>query len=129
MYWRGWVKDVPQKVADLGNNIIMSPTSHCYFDYTYEKISTERVYSYNPVPPGFGEKQSEKVLGVQANFWSHLDRTPPRIDRQLFPRLLALAEVAWTSNNKKDWNDFKVRLQSGIKSLDILGISYTIENY
>ena len=124
MYWRGWVKEVPQKVADLGNNLIMTPTSHCYFDYPNEKISTEDVYLYNPVPQGFGANQTARVLGVQANFWSHIDRTPPPIDRQLFPRLIALSEIAWTDNDKKDWNNFRTRLSQMLKSLDILGISY-----
>ena len=127
MYWRGWVKDVPQRVAEMGNNMIMTPTSHCYFDYTYDNISTEKVYSYNPVPEGFGETQSGKILGVQANFWSHIDRTPPQIDRQLFPRLLALAEIAWTQNEKKDWSDFKSRLKFSKEGLDIMGIDYSIE--
>lgn len=128
MYWRGWVKEVPQKVAELGNNMIMTPTSHCYFDYPNEKISTEQIYSYNPVPEGFGFNEIGKVLGVQANFWSHIDRTPPRIDRQLFPRLLALSEIAWTYQNKKEWSNFRKRMYFRLKSLDILGISYFNEN-
>ncbi len=127
MYWRGWVKDVPEKVAELGNEMIMTPTSNCYFDYPYDNISTEKVYSFNPVPEGFGAEQSKKVVGVQANFWSHIDRTQPQIDRQLFPRLSALAEIAWSDNNKKDWTGFKARMEFKKKSLDILGISYFIE--
>ena len=128
MYWRGWEKDVPEKVADLGNDLIMTPTSSCYFDYTYETTSTEKVYSFNPVPVGFGAEKSEKILGVQANFWSHIDRTPPAIDRQLFPRLIALSETAWSLNDNKDWNEFKIRLKAIKKSLDILGINYYNEN-
>ncbi len=127
MYWRGWVKDVPQKVAELGNNMIMTPTSSCYFDYTYDIISTEKVYSFNPVPEGFGAEQSKRVMGVQANFWSHIDRTQPQIDRQLFPRLIALAEIAWAENKNKDWNEFKARMEIKKESLDIMGISHFLE--
>ena len=105
----------------------MTPTSYSYFDYTNEKISTQKVYSTNPVPQGMTEENSSRVLGVQANFWSHLDRTPPRIDRQLFPRLLAMSEIGWTHNDKKDWNDFKERLQSKLQSLDIMGIYYYLD--
>lgn len=122
MYWRNWAKSVAQTIPGISNDIIMTPTSHCYFDYTYEKISSEKLYSFNPV---FNpEAPNKNILGVQANFWSHLDRTAPRIDRQLFPRLLALAEIAWTDNDKKDWPDFNERLQSKLKSLDIMGIWY-----
>jgi len=104
--------------------VVMTPTSHCYFDYTYEKISSERMYSYNPVFENDPNNQRGNVLGVQANFWSHLDRTSPRIDRQLFPRLLALAEIAWIAPEKKEWNDFQNRMKSKLNSLDIMGISY-----
>ena len=124
MYWRGWVKDVPEKVAGLGNNLIMTPTSSCYFDYNYETTSTEKVYSFNPVAVAFGAEKSEKILGVQANFWSHIDRTSSAIDKQLFPRLIALSETAWSSNDNKDWNEFKIRLKTIKKSLDIIGIYY-----
>ena len=127
MYWRGWEKDVPAKVAQLGNNMIMTPTAYSYFDYPNNKITTENIYFVNPVPQGFSLEQSEKVQGVQANFWSHIDRTPPAIDRQLFPRLIALSEIAWTQNENKDWNEFNVRLGKIEQSLDIMGINYFIE--
>jgi len=124
MYWRNWDKTVAQKMPLIENDIIMTPTSHCYFDYTYETISTEKMYSFNPVFNHDQPKGNKNILGVQANFWSHLDRTAPRIDRQLFPRLLALAEVGWTNNDKKDWGDFKIRLESKLKILDLMGIYY-----
>ncbi len=128
MYWRSWDKNVAKEIPGIKNDIVFTPTSHCYFDYSYEKISSERMYSFNPV---FNDKNQTpgNILGVQANFWSHLDRTAPRIDRQLFPRLLALAEIAWIENDKKDWNDFKERLQSKLNSLEIMGIHYFKEVY
>jgi hexosaminidase len=124
MYWRNWDKTVAQKMPLIENDIVMTPTSHCYFDYTYETISTEKMYLFNPVFNHDQPKGNKNILGVQANFWSHLDRTAPRIDRQLFPRLLALAEVGWTDNNRKDWDDFKIRLESKLKILDLMGIYY-----
>ncbi|MEI7525140.1 MAG: beta-N-acetylhexosaminidase [Mariniphaga sp.] len=127
MYWRGWEKDVPAKVAERGNDMIMTPTDYSYFDYSNEKISTEKIYSVNPVPQGFSSKQRERVLGVQANFWSHIDRTPPVIDRQLFPRLIALSEIAWAQNENKDWNEFNLRLGKIEPILDIMGINYFIK--
>ncbi len=124
MYWRAWDKSVVQKIPLIENDIVMTPTSHCYFDYTYEKISTERVYSYEPIPAGMSGDKTQKILGVQANFWSHLDRTAPRMDQQLFPRIIALAEVAWTDPGKRDWIDFKSRLEPKLTYLDITGINY-----
>ena len=124
MYWRSWQKDVAKKIPTISNNMIMTPTSHCYFDYPNEKNTIEGIYSFNPIPAGMSENNYAKVLGVQANFWSHLDKTAPGMDRQLFPRLLALAEIAWTNNDKKDWNDFNSRVLDRLKSLDIMGIYY-----
>ena len=124
MYWRSWQKDVAKKIPTISNNMIMTPTSHCYFDYPNEKNTIEGIYSFNPIPAGMSENNYAKVLGVQANFWSHLDKTAPGMDRQLFPRLLALAEIAWTNNDKKDWNNFNSRVLDRLKSLDIMGIYY-----
>ena len=129
MYWRSWSKDVAQKIPQIDNEVIMTPTSHCYFDYTYEKISSEKMYSFNPVLSDNPALVRNNVLGVQVNFWSHLDRTAPRIDRQLFPRILALSEVAWTDYDKKNWVDFKQRMESKLSCLDILGIYYFPEKY
>ena len=127
MYWRGWLKNVPKKVTDMGNNIIMTPTSHSYISTPLSTISTEKAYSLNPPDFGIAPENINKIIGVQGNFWSHLDRTPPRIDRQLFPRLLALAEAGWTDYEQKNWNDFKGRLKTRLNSLDIMGIYYTID--
>jgi hexosaminidase len=127
MFWRGWMEEAPVIAINQGNDVIMTPTSHCYFDYTYEKISTEKVYSFEPVPDKINAADSDHVLGVQANFWSHIDRTEPTMDRQVFPRLIALAEVGWTEAMNKDWEDFSARLEHHFKSLTLLDIYYMNE--
>jgi hexosaminidase len=129
MFWRGngdgtssWPKDGLLGTILRANDAIMTPTSHCYFDYTYEAIPTKHVYGFQPVPGNVSKEASARLLGVQANFWSHIDRTEPRMDRQIFPRLLALAEVGWTDINKKDWNDFTTRLKGHYEALSLLKI-------
>lgn len=124
MYWRGWLKDVPEKVIAGGNNIIMSPTSHCYFDYNYEAISSMKAYEYEPMPSGMTDEQSNSLLGVQANFWSHIDRTEAGVDKQLFPRLLSIAEVGWSSKGKKDNVYFKGKVNKHLLRLEKLGVNY-----
>lgn len=106
MYWRGWLKDRIPNYVNKGFKIISSPTSYCYFDYSYNSIDTKRVYSYDPVPEDCPAEKLGYYWGVQANFWSHLDKSENRIDRQLFPRILALAEVAWTFPENKSWERF-----------------------
>ena len=126
MFWRANMENEVLRALDHGNGnkVILTPTSHCYFDYTYERIPTEKVYSLGTVIDQFEKTVPGKVLGVQGNFWSHIDRTEPGMDRQIFPRLLALAEVGWTEDSERDWHDFSVRLEHHYQSLDLLDIYF-----
>ncbi len=124
MYWRGWLKDVPEKVISEGNNIIMSPTSHCYFDYKYENISTMKAYRFNPVPDNITKEQSKNILGLQANFWSHIDRSEAGVDKQLFPRILSIAELGWSPENSKDSTLFKEKVFIHLDRLKELNVNY-----
>jgi hexosaminidase len=123
MYWRGWLTQVPEEVVEQGNNLIMSPTSHCYFDYDYATISTEKVYEFNPVPEGLENSLSHLVLGGQANFWSHIDRTEQSFDKQIFPRILALSEVLWSPMEVKNWERFENKLQTHYIILEKSGVN------
>ncbi|MFK2177824.1 beta-N-acetylhexosaminidase [Bacteroides fragilis] len=107
MYWRGWVGNQVADHAKQNFKIVSSPTSHCYFDYSYNAINTQKVYSFEPIPVDIPADKRSNYIGVQANFWSHLDRAESRIDNQLFPRLFALAEIGWTAPDKKDWSRFR----------------------
>ncbi len=124
MLWRSNKQDVVINALNQGNDVIMSPTSHCYFDYPYSNISTKKVYSFEPISGSLSNVNPEHVIGVQANFWSHIDRTEPNMDRQIFPRLLALAEVGWIENKHKNWDDFEQRLCEHYSSLKLLDIYY-----
>ena len=104
MYWRSQKKEEVEKMATSGFRLVCTPTSHCYFDYPYQSINTHKIYHYEPV---IQDAFEEKYLGVQANFWSHIDRSEYNIDKQLFPRILGLAETAWCLPRKKDWEHFK----------------------
>jgi len=122
MSWRGTKGGIA--AARAGHDVVMSPTSHCYFDYTYGRIDSERAYSFEPVPAELTREEGRHVLGLQANFWSHIDREPALVDRQLFPRLLAIAERGWSAKEVRDWPDFRRRLQAHLPRLVELGIRY-----
>lgn len=123
MYWRGGMDERIAGLAQEGFSIVSSPTSHCYFDYAYDVTDTQEVYSYDPVPVSVPEEARSGYIGVQANFWSHLDRAESRIDRQLFPRVFALAEVAWTAPDNKDWERFRVSAREHCELLRGLGVA------
>ena len=118
MSWRGTAGAVA--AATAGHDVILCPTSHCYLDYSYQVIDSARAFSFDPlvgIPPAAGQH----VLGLQANFWSHLDREPWLVDRQLFPRLLALAERGWSPDNRTEWPAFQRRALAQLPRLAALG--------
>ncbi len=122
MSWRGTRGGIA--AAKAGHDVVMCPTGYCYFDYSYGRTSTRKVYSFEPVPKDLTAEQAKHILGLQANFWSHIDREPKKVDRQLFPRLLALAERAWSPASVRDWDDFRKRLAAHLPLLKAMGISY-----
>lgn len=121
MSWRGTAGGIA--AATAGHDVVLSPSRHCYFDYDYRTINSRRVYEFDPLK-GFHSAASRRVLGVQANFWSHIDREPELVDRQLFPRLLALAERGWSLENRGTFTDFKRRALAQLPRLRALGVNY-----
>ncbi len=114
MFWRGWKLSEVEKEVKAGFRVVCTPTTHCYFDYPYKSISTKTIFDYDPVIPGTSDKN---YLGVQANFWSHIDRSEHNIDKQLFPRILGLAETGWCKPENKDWDKFKTAAVLNIGNL------------
>lgn len=121
MSWRGESSGI--NGAKAGHKVIMSPSSHgLYFDqyqgdYITEPTSIggyspiQKVYNYNPVPQQLDvEGRSSNIIGVQANCWSEYMLTTDIMEYRLYPRALALAEVAWTKTEHKDFKDFCRRL-------------------
>jgi len=131
MFWRGTDGVVP--LAKAGHDVVLSPTRYCYLDYRQSNVAQERgegaapvtleqVYSFNPVPESFGQEVSQHVLGAQANMWTHYARTEEEIDKQIFPRLTALAEVVWTPQALRTWDDFKQRAEVHRQRLEKMGV-------
>jgi len=131
MFWRG-LGGVPA-LTKAGHDVVLSPTSHCYFDYRQSDLPQEqgegdspipldKVYSFDPVPAALGSQAAAHILGVQANLWTHYARTDEAMDHQLFPRLIALAEVAWTPQSERHFADFSGRLQIHCRRLEQSGV-------
>jgi len=121
MFGRGWKGESIEKAASSGFKIVASPTTHCYFDYDYEKIDTRKAFGFDPVPPDASSTVAANYIGIQANFWSHIDRSENNIDKQLFPRLFALSETAWSVSGKRDWDQFR---QAALKNSEYLKLKH-----
>mgnify|MGYP000374448637 FL=1 len=122
--WRG-VKGAIE-AAKMHHDVIVSPTSHCYFDYPIEITDVPKVYSFNPIPDELTSEEAKYVLGSEGNMWT--EYAPQHlVDYRLFPRLTALAEVIWTYPEERDLNEFQKRLLKFYDLLDELNVNYTYE--
>ena len=122
--WRGTKGAID--AAKMNHNVIVSPTSHCYFDYPIETTDVPKVYSFNPIPDELTDEQAKHVLGSEGNMWT--EYAPQHlIDYRLFPRLTALAEVLWTYPVERNYQDFSNRLQSFYNILDEMNVNYNFE--
>ena len=122
--WRGMGGAV--QAAKAGHDVIASPTSHCYLDYPLSAISLEKSYSFEPVPDELTSDEARHILGLEGNMWG--ERTPEEqdVDRQTYPRLVALAEVAWSPRESRDWPDFQRRLSVHQRRMALQGIAFAL---
>jgi hexosaminidase len=91
-----------------------------------ETTEVPKVYSFDPVPPELNDEEVKHVLGTEGNMWT--EYAPQEvIDHRLFPRIVALSEVAWTNLDNKNYDDFNNRLQNHYDKLDELNVNYAFE--
>jgi hexosaminidase len=138
MSWRGEKGGV--EAAKMGHDVVMSPTTHLYVNYgqspqphsPYEPlmiggyIPLDVIYNYNPLPAELTPAQQQHVLGPQANLWTEYITTPAAAEYMLFPRLLAVSEVAWTPAARKSYAAFVPRMSQQFARLDHKKINYRV---
>ena len=120
MSWRGSAPGA--KAAEAGHDVVMSPTTHCYFDYQQVKdtefepsrcggfIPIEKVYALDPAPDSLSVEARSHILGTQANLWTEYMTNEQMVEYQALPRMSALAEVQWTQPARKNYKAFLQRL-------------------
>ncbi|MHB2156458.1 beta-N-acetylhexosaminidase [Calditrichota bacterium GD2] len=133
MSWRGIKGGIA--AARQHHDVIMTPTSHCYFDYYQADPATQplaiggflplqKVYFYEPVPEELTEEEARYILGAQGNVWTEYMDNEKEVEYMAFPRACALAEVVWTNKEQKNWFDFLSRLQGFYDHLYAMGVNY-----
>ena len=85
------------------------------------------MYQFDPEPASIAPEQRKHILGLQANLWAEMMRTEARVTYMAFPRIAALAEVAWSPANRINWDDFQRRLEKQLPRYTALGIVYARE--
>ncbi|WP_087022233.1 beta-N-acetylhexosaminidase [Thaumasiovibrio subtropicus] len=121
------------KCIEQGYDVVMQPAQSLYLDlvqgdYVDEagvdwagQLPIEKVYDYDPLGK-VPQDLLHKVLGIQTALWSETVATPEQINYLLYPRLFAVAEVAWSE--ERDWGHFALRLNQHLNYLDKMGIQY-----
>ncbi|MFF2201776.1 beta-N-acetylhexosaminidase [Streptomyces sp. NPDC058145] len=134
--WRGYGGGVA--AARAGHDVVMCPEQYVYLDHRQapgddEPVpigfvrTLEDVYRFEPVPAELTAEEARHVLGTQANVWTEVMEDAARVDYQAFPRLAALAEVAWSrlpAPAERDFADFEHRMAVHYRRLDALGVGY-----
>ncbi len=134
--WRGYGGGIA--AARAGHDVVMCPEQHVYLDHRQDAgpeepvpigyvRTLEDVYRFEPVPAELTPEEAGRVLGTQANAWSEVTEDQARVDYQVFPRLAALAEVAWSAlpaPAERDFADFERRMAAHYRRLDALGVAY-----
>ena len=128
------VRQSLQQAAQQGNKVIMSPADKAYLDQKYQASTTlgldwagtinlEMGYSWDPATliDGIAEKN---ILGVEAPLWSETLNTMDDLEYMAFPRMLGYAEIGWSPQARRDWNEYKTRLAAQGPRLEALNVHF-----
>jgi len=133
MSWRGFQGGVT--AARSGHDVVMTPTSHCYFDYyqgseDHEPLAIggylplKKVYEFDPTPDSLTTDEAKYILGGQANVWTEYIADFGHLQYMSLPRMAALSEAVWTQKKNKNWNNFAYRIENEMRRYDKLNINY-----
>ena len=124
--------DVGLMSAKRGFKTVLCPGHTTYFDMAYNNSTHERgicwaatievkeVFDWKPVD-GYSANNLENILGIQAQLWSETITNKSYFDEMINPRLAALAEIAWCSEAKRSWVDFRSSLKNNLEYLSKIG--------
>ncbi len=132
MSWRGTEGGIA--AAKQGHDVIMTPTDFCYLDYYQSQdpneplaiggyLPLDKVYSYNPDPADLTPEQHKHVLGVQCNLWTEYIPDMAKLEYMAYPRACAIAEIAWSPQANRNYDDFVGRLAQHLKRLQAMGVN------
>lgn len=126
MSWRGTKGGI--EASKAGHEVVMSPNSFAYLDYTqgdpsvevpvYAKLSLKKSYEFEPAPEGVDPKY---ILGGQGNLWTEKIPTIEHAFYMTYPRALAIIESVWSPSEKKEWNNFSTRLETHFNRFETAG--------
>ena len=134
MSWRGIKGGI--EAAKSGHDVVMTPTSHCYFDYYQGAVGEpaaiggflpiDTVYSYEPVPAELTAEEARHVLGAQGNVWTEWMPNYRQVEYMATTRMMALSEVVWSAKSQRDFKGFLQRIIPHYQRLSYRDINYRV---
>lgn len=129
-----WKSDLAAKGVQQGARIIMSPASRTYLDMKYDdstplglnwagNVDVMKSYTWDPATEIKGVNESD-IVGIEAPLWSETLLTLQDIEYMAFPRLISIAEISWSPNEHRAWDEFKQRLAAHGPRLQAMGVNY-----
>ena len=139
-WWRCLHPEALDSAAKNGYQIIISPANYTYLDYpqylkeggaNWEGLnngpnSLELIYKWKHIPASFNQDMKDKIIGIEAAVWTEFISNQKRLEYMVYPRLLAIAEKAWTHDVNMDWESFQKRLSIQYVRYKMDGINYRI---
>jgi len=133
MSWRGTAGGIA--AAKQGHDVVMAPQADVYFDHyqadpEHEPLAIggmtpiEDTYAYEPIAPELSADEAKHVLGPEGCVWTEYMPTGDQVEYMAYPRVLALAEIAWSPREARDWKSFSRRLPAALRLLDRLEVKY-----
>lgn len=138
--WRWLDTNIGAEALNNGSRLILSPSNYLYLDYgehldeagAYWKgvingaNSVELIYNWNPMSEEYDPSKLNNILGIEAPIWTEFISNQKRLEYMVFPRILAIAEKAWTEDENMNWPVFQKKMEAQFNRYDKLGINYRI---
>jgi hexosaminidase len=118
MAWRDTAQG--ERAAAFGHPVVMTPQQRTYFDW-YQAAGPDEplaIHGLTTLDDVIAFDPGE-VLGTQGMLWTEYLPTPAAVDYMAFPRLAALADVAWSGPGASGLRD---RLGAHQHRLEALGV-------
>ncbi len=123
-FWKGSFDSI-MGFLKKGGTAVLSPSNYYYVDLRYHKTSLSKCYNYEPLPQQYIEDIGASILGIEAELWGEVFNSESKMEYCAFPRVLAIAESAWTEPKNKDFKRFISSIPVFESILKIKGINYT----
>lgn len=123
-YWTSERSKAAERHVKEGGKLILSRHSAFYFDYPYSKVQLKNTYKFEPKKCHISKSRENQVLGVEAELWTEFVADRRKLDFNLFPRMGAVSENAWTPKSKRNYHSFVKRLPHYEAVLENFGVNY-----